>query len=79
MRKYSLCLFVLVSILAGCKTVPIVPQAVTCPRLPDLEEVPPAVLARDYSKEMASFLQGLLPTPTGSASPSVPVKPLTSP
>lgn len=75
MQKYSLLACVLMSTLVGCKTVPTVQAATTCPRLPELEQVPQAALERDYSAEMANFLQGLLPTPTGSGLPSVPAKP----
>jgi hypothetical protein len=79
MLKYSLLTCVLVSTLIGCKTVPTVQAATTCPRLPELEQVPAAALERNYSNEMANFLQGLLPTPTGSGLGLRPVKPLTAP
>lgn len=66
MRKFTALILSATSLCAGCATAPIgqnPPQVVAvCPRLPDLEEVDPAALARDYTGQMDRFLQGSLPT-----------------
>lgn len=70
MNRTAVLVLSLLSLFGGCATVQPVhpPQVVaTCPRipaLPPLDLETQVALDRDYSKTMASFLQGLLPMPT---------------
>lgn len=53
-----------VSWLTACQTVPTVQVTEVCPRLPEIEMLPPAALEHSFSDRMASFLHGKLPEPT---------------
>lgn len=61
MRKSTVWALSLTSLCVGCATVPSVPLQVTCPRLPELEEVP--VPAQTFTDLMRSFLSGSLLPP----------------
>ena len=77
MTKSLASIALMLLLLSGCATAPSVPPIQVlevCPKLPPLENMPLDALARDYSAQIASFLQGLLPTPTNYALDSKPVK-----
>lgn len=61
-------------LLSACATAPSVQVVQTCPKLPPLDPLPLDALERDYSDQMGNFLQGLLLTPTSSATASNPAK-----
>ena len=64
---------ILLTLLQGCQTAPRVVVQAICPKLPELEQVNPAVLEQDYTKMIANFLRGSLETPPNYRLDSKPV------
>ena len=58
---------------SACATAPSVQVSAVCPRLPDLEKLPPDALEKNYSVLIRNFLAGSLVTPTKQELPSTPV------
>lgn len=63
MKKPAL-LLCSVTLLTACQTVPTVQVTEVCPRLPEIEMLPPDALEPSFSVRMASFCSGKLPEPT---------------
>ena len=65
MKSTALMMTVL-TLCAGCTTAPSAPPTVveSCPRLPEMEELPAALLEPSSFERMRNFLQGKLPAPT---------------
>lgn len=66
MKRTAVSIAILLTLLAGCATVPSDPPTVlaVCPRipaLPPLDQETAAALERDYMAQMRDFLSGSLP------------------
>lgn len=68
--KSAISLLVLLPWLTACASAPSAPLPVPCPQPPVLDRPAPDVLAPSFLDRMQSFLQGKLPAPTSSGSPS---------
>lgn len=65
MRKYLVCLLLLLALLQGCQTAPRVIVQAVCPAIPALDQ-PSALLEPTFSDKIALFLSGKVPELTGS-------------
>ena len=74
MHRYAILMPGLLLLLTACATAPSAPQVI-CPKLPALEEMEPEP---SFTERMRNFLQGKLPAPTNSESPSISAEPPTT-
>lgn len=77
--KSATLMLVLLPWLAACASAPSAPLPVPCPQPPALDRPAPDVLAPSFLDRMQNFLQGKLPAPTSSGSPSASASSSTSP